>query len=173
MEDNFQNKTTQEDGHKKAYLYSIRLLAKRDYSRHKLKQKLLDQDHSLDLIENLLDELVERKYLREDYYAEARIKWMMRKGYAPSYIIQKLQQENVIVTFDLINEIFLEYKYSTYSQLEYLIEKKTRSQNKEQLVDFNFRKKLLRYFISKGHTLGQGNEVIEALIRSDDNGEVH
>jgi regulatory protein len=152
--------------HKKAYLYAIRLLARRDYSRQKLYTKLSDQGYEKPLINKLLDELIEVGYLREDQYASARIKGFMFKGYSISYIQQKLAQENVGVEMSLIEEIFEEYSYSHRSQLEYLLEKKTRSKTRAELVDFNFRKKLLRYFISKGHSINDGNKAIERAIRA-------
>ena len=173
MEENFLNTPDNEGSYKKAYLYSIRLLAKRDYSRYKLGLKLKEQGHSKNIIEALLDELTELKYLREDSYIEARIKGLMYKGFAPNYIIQKLQQENVTTTFDHIHEIFAEYNYTTHSQLTYLLEKKARSKTLEELVDFNFRKKLLRYFLTKGHSLNDGNQVIETYIWSSKNEETH
>lgn len=135
-----------------AYKYAIRVLSKRDYSRYKLKQKLIDREHE-DVAEELLDLLVEKRYLREDLYVESRIKGMMKKNYSPSYIYSKLREEKAEASYQTINEVFEEWEFTTYDQIEDLIRKKSILHNwsPEDVLDFKNRVKLTNFIQSKGH----------------------
>ena len=89
----------------------------------------------------------------------------MHKGYSPQSIQRKLREEYVEVEMEFITNILNEYQTTPTTQIQYLIEKKTRHISSEELVDFNFRKKLLRYLISKGHDLSLASKEIEKKIR--------
>lgn len=143
------------------YKYCIRILSKRDYSRAKIRQKLIEKGHEEDA-ESIIDFLLEKKYLREDYYVESRIKGLMKKNYSPSYIYSKLKEEDVEVSMGLIEETFQEWGFSTYDQIEDLIRKKSilHNWNEEDLKDFNNRTKLSRFIQSKGH---QWEEIKDCL----------
>ena len=65
-----------------AYMDAIKLLAKKDYSEYKLRKKLKEKLHDSESIDEAIQEVTEKKYLREDYYIEARIRGLMRKNYS-------------------------------------------------------------------------------------------
>ena len=132
-----------------------------------MEKKLNDKGYSSEVVTQVLDEIIEKKYLREDYYAEARIKGFMHKGYSPTSIKLKLKEEFVDVDKVFIEKIFNEYETNPANQVKKLIEKKTRHAPEGSLVDFNFRKKLLRYLVSKGHSLNVANNEIERIIRGE------
>ena len=69
-----------EDEVKKAYLYSIKLLTTRDYSSAKLRNKLVEKKFCLAAIDQVIQELQERRFVRDDLFAESRIKALMHKG---------------------------------------------------------------------------------------------
>ncbi len=135
-----------------AYKYCIRILSRKDYSRAKIKQKLIDRDHE-DVADELIQLLVEKRYLREDYYVEGRIKGMMKKNYSPSYIILKLREEGVEVNMSLIEEVFEEWGFDTYTQIEDLIRKKSilHDWSSEDIKIPQNKVKLSRFVQSKGH----------------------
>ena len=87
------------------YQSAIKLLTKRDYSRFKLQQKLSDKGYPSSDIHSTIEILLEKKYLREDYYTEARIKGLLRKNYGPYYIQQKLNEEEITCSFEEIDQI--------------------------------------------------------------------
>ena len=91
----------------------------------------------------------------------------MHKGYSPTSIKLKLKEEFVDVDKVFIEKIFNEYETNPANQVKKLIEKKTRHAPEGSLVDFNFRKKLLRYLVSKGHSLNVANNEIERIIRGE------
>ncbi len=96
----------------RAYTYLIKLLSSRDYSEHKLREKLREKKFPASDIEDAISSVKEHGYLKEDLYAEARIKAFMNKGYSADYIRQKLNQEKVTVTEVEIFEIFDEHRIS-------------------------------------------------------------
>jgi SOS response regulatory protein OraA/RecX len=142
----------------KAYSYLVKLLTGRDYSEHKLKEKLQEKVRAkkfpADEAQKALNEIKERGFLREESYAEARIKAFMHKGYSANYIRQKLNQEKVSVTEETIYEIFEEYRITEKDQIERLIQKKLRSIPEDKEEAYKERQKAIRFAISKGHNPG-------------------
>ncbi len=145
----------------KAYMYLVKLISARDYSEHKLREKLKEKKYPQDEIEKSLSELKAKGYLREELYTEARIKGFMHKGYSPDYIRQKLAQEHLSVTTEEIDLIFSEYRISVEDQIERLAKKKMA---KKTEFDFAGESKILRYLLSKGHDFSKSKTIIKALI---------
>lgn len=134
---------------KKAYQTLIRLLGFKDYSEHKLREKLKERGFNPDEIDDAINEVKEKKYLREDLYAESRAKAFMNKGYSQNFIRQKLSQEHVSVSEEFIDEIYDEHKYSEEDQIKELIQKKLRG---KMIEDYNHEAKVIRFVLSKGHS---------------------
>lgn len=140
---------------KRCYLSAIKLLSHKDYSRFKLANKLRDRGHHDNVIEDTIDLLVEEKYLREDYYKEARIKGLLSKGYHPYLIFQKMDEERCPVTSEEVEKVLLEYDMSEDSILEDLILKKMRILDSLNISDESKKEnKVIRFALSKGHQLG-------------------
>jgi regulatory protein len=153
-----------EDACKKCYQQAIKILARKDYSRFKLKNKLLEKDFQSHLIDDLLDLLIDEKYLREDYYKEARIKGMINKGYHPNYIHQKMYQENCPVTDVEIDDVLTECNTNEQDLLISLIKKKYRIMDAidEKKNDNQKREKILRFVATKGHCPHQARRIIDS-----------
>ena len=146
---------------KKAYSYLIKILSSRDFSEFKLREKLRARNYPADEIEEAINEVKARNFLREDNYTEARIKAFMNKGYSPHYIQQKLSQEHLEVPLPLIEDVFSEHKMTAQDQIDRLIRKKLNNKN---AVDFNDETKVLRYLLSKGHDFGTSKKLMKAII---------
>ena len=138
---------------KNAYLYAVKLLSKRDYSKHKLKTKLESKGFELQDIESALSDVIDKGYLREENYATARAKMLMMKGLHPRYIKSKLAEESVEISMSQIDLVFKEYQITPRTQIEELLIKKTRSLDLSTLRDEQspMRIKLIRYLLTKGH----------------------
>lgn len=108
----------------KAYSYIIKLLSARDYSEFKLREKLKQKNFPANEIENALNEVKVRGYLREEVYNEARIRSFMNKSYSPSYIKQRLNQEHIDVNVEQIEDFFKDQDVNTQKQIELLVRKK-------------------------------------------------
>ncbi len=165
------NQTTSEE-FQRAYSYTIRILSKRDYSIHKLSQKLKERGFDQVTIDTVIDELVVKKFVNEENYAESKIKGWMQKGHSQDLISQKLELENIYVDDIFIQSVFDEYKISEDSQLKQLVEKKCRSIKSKEMLDFNFKKKLIRYLMSKGHSFDLAQQAIDSYIRRLDEEEI-
>ena len=145
----------------RAYTYIVKLLSSREYSEHKLREKMKEKKFPANDIEEALNEVKTRGYLREDVYTEARIKGFMNKAYSVSYIRQKMAQERLSVTDEKIQEVFDEYHMSEDQQIERLVRKKLGTKTN---LDFDQQGKILRYLISKGHDFSLSKKVLKAMI---------
>jgi regulatory protein len=70
------------------------LLARREHSRAELARKLAPRAESAEALEQLLDELVRRKQLSDERYAEARARQLARK-YGAARIAYELRAKGV------------------------------------------------------------------------------
>lgn len=146
------NQKNQKYDHQRAYSYTVKLLTGRDYSEKKLREKLQLKKYPRNIIDEVLSEIKERGFLREESYVEARIKAFMNKGYSKRYILQKISQEAEQINQETITEIFNEYRTTEEDQVKRLIQKKI---PKILPIDFEEKKKvfqkILRFVVSKGH----------------------
>jgi regulatory protein len=147
----------------KAYSYLVKILSSRDFSEYKLRKKLQERNYPASEIDEAINEIKARNFLREDSYIEARIKAFMNKGYSPSYIEQKLSEEHLKVTQDLIHSIFVEYNLTPEMQIQRLASKKMK--NCENIA-YEEQNKILRYLLSKGHDLTLARKILKLMILS-------
>ncbi|MAF78301.1 MAG: hypothetical protein CME63_00500 [Halobacteriovoraceae bacterium] len=145
--------------YKRAYQYTIKLLAKKDYSVHKIKQKLRDKGYNSELSKKLIAELLEKNYLREDLYIEARIKGFLRKGYAANVILYRLSQEQCHTTAEHIENIMHEIGLNHQGQLKLMIEKKLHLDGEFVKDKEKLRQKVLRYCINRGYSISDASRV--------------
>lgn len=159
-----------EDDVKKAYLYSIKLLTKRDYSSAKLRNKLVEKKYCVTAIDQVIKELLERRFVRDELFAEARIKALMHKGYSPSFICKILLQEALPMSLESIHAIFSEYNLTTEEQIAQLINKKMPKkviyQADQQLIT-KHKNRVLRYLVSKGHELSKSERMLSTYIEKE------
>lgn len=154
-----------EETTKQAYLYAIKLLARKDYSKFKLQTKLSDKGFPSDLSSDLVTILEEERYLREDYYKEARIRGFIHKGYHPTSIIHKMQQENCPIEMSDIDEVMEDLKISEDSILQDVIMKKIRILESLGITDPTKKEnKVIRFALSKGHSLGATKNTLRELL---------
>ena len=146
---------------KQAYSYLVKILSVRDYSEHKLRQKLSEKKYPANEIDDAIDEIKKRGYLKEEIYTESRVRGFMNKGYSVDYIRQKLAQEKLTVPEDFIREVFVDHETSEEEQIERLARKKISSKTE---LDYDQKGKILRFLISKGHDYSLSKKVLESLV---------
>jgi regulatory protein len=151
---------------KQAYSYLVRILSSRDFSEYKLREKLRERNYPPDEIDEAINEVKAKNFLREDNYIEARIKAFMNKGYSPDYIQQKLFQEHLKVSYELIQSVFDEYNITTEIQIKRLTSKKIGTNHVSDYLDFDNQNKVLRYLLSKGHELSESRKILKLMILS-------
>lgn len=152
--------------YKEAYNYSIYLLSKRDYSNHKLTQKLKSRKYTKDTIEKVIQKVTDQGYLREEAYTTMRIKTLLYKGYANFFIKQKLAQEFLEVDDNRIDQLRAENHISKDESINYLIDKKLRYKEipKDKAEFFKLKDKVIRFLISKGHDYQTAKQLLQEYI---------
>lgn len=148
----------------KAFTYIVKLLSAREYSEHKLREKLKEKKFPANEIEDALSEIKARGHLKEEVYAEARIRGFMNKSYSVNYIRQKMAQEHLVVSEEIIQEIFEDNNMSEEQQIERLARKKIGMKTD---LDGGEQGKILRYLISKGHDFSLSKKVLKSVMGSN------
>lgn len=129
------------------FKHAIKILARKDYSRSKLIQKLKDCECPRDEIEPVIDLLIEKQWYKEEYYIEGRIKYFIRKGHHHSSIKRKLAEEDVYVNSETIQAVFDEIKVTTETQILELIQRRMpMGEFPERIPD-----RVMRYIVARGH----------------------
>lgn len=80
---------------KSPFVYGLGLLARRDYSRQLLAQKLEQRGYDADVSAEALDALAEEGWLDDFRYGSQLCRRLIARGYGPYYIRQALQQKGV------------------------------------------------------------------------------
>ena len=150
---------------KKCYNQALNHLARKDYSEYKLTQKLKSKDYESHVIKEVIQALIEKNFLREDLYREARIKGFLRKGYSPKVIQYRLSQEFCETNIEEIENIAFDSGMKKGDQLQELVEKKVR-------IDYDFvrdksklRDRVLRYAATRGHNISKAAEIYDQILR--------
>lgn len=153
-----------------AYNYALYLISRQDYSVHKIKQKLKSKKYELPVIEETIQKLIEKNYLREAEYQRLFIRKWLRKGLADQSIIYKGQSEGLKIISSQIAEEREETHISSDSAVLELVNKKLR--NQEIPTDREQKQKLFqkitRFLLSKGYSY----DVIQKELKKLSNTEL-
>lgn len=101
---------------------ALRLLARREHSRHELERKLRAKGHVEAAIARVLDELTASDLVSDQRTAEAYVTARMRKGYGPRRLRQELHERGV--EDDLIVPLLDRYGEDWQERLALVAEKK-------------------------------------------------
>jgi regulatory protein len=82
----------------RAYSYALKLLTKKDYSEHRLREKLHQKGFSAEDVQLSLEKLKAQKFLNDDRFKEFFVRKWIRKGYGDYYIIHKGRQESLSIS---------------------------------------------------------------------------
>lgn len=152
---------------KKGWDYALRILAIKDYSIHKMKEKLKMRGINSEDSEKIIHKLLELNYLREHEYTKMRIKLLLTKGYSNSYITRKLSQEHLRTNNEEIDEIRSEQNLHSSTQMEYLIQKKLRGKTIPNDFEskMKLKNKIISFLVSKGYNYEEIKIGIEKIIK--------
>lgn len=147
------------------YNTAIKLLTKRDYSRFKLSTRLNAKGFSPDEIDEVIEILLEKRFLREEGFTEDRMKSLVLKNYGPYFIEQKLAQEHLVFSDEVLQDLYLQLNLTPEDQIHSLVRKKLISL-KSSLTPEEKEAKLLSFVQNKGHCLEQASHIISTLLES-------
>lgn len=138
----------------KIYSYSLALLARQDYSEYKLRQKLRTKEFIPHEIDEVILELKEKQYIREDNYRRLFIRKWMIKGESPEKIRMRGAQEKLSFEKEDFENASDELGITSTDNIEKLIAKKLRLKDipSDYESKSKLRDKVIRYLISKGHS---------------------
>ena len=130
------------------FKHAVKILARKDYSRRKLSNKLKDRDCPKNEIEPVIDLLIEKNWFKEELYTEGRVKYLIRKGYHPNTIQSRLSEEDVHPDPEFIHNIMEDIQIRVEDQVHELIVKRLPlGEMPERLPD-----RVIRYLINRGHS---------------------
>lgn len=150
--------------HKSAYLASIKLLTKRDYSKYKLKEKLRQKEFSEQIIAETIELLLEKKYLQEEEYIRLRIRGLAHKNYSASSIKMKLEAEEIYLDTNQVKEIYKNEGFDAETQCRQLAMKKIRQKDPETPEDYQ---KIIRFLLSKGFEIEESKRALRAISHQE------
>ncbi|MBQ0761280.1 MAG: regulatory protein RecX [Zhongshania sp.] len=126
-------------------LKAMDFLARREYSRQELQQKLSQRFPESSEIDQVLDDLIVDGLQADSRFAESFFRLRVNAGYGPQYIRAELRQRGVAEV--LITDVFFEQDVDWQDVARQLFEKKYGG---EDVSDAKLRAKCMRYMQYKG-----------------------
>jgi regulatory protein len=160
-----------------AYEAGVDLLSRREHAEQELFRKLLQKGFLKDQIQEALARLKEGGYLSDARYAEARIRYLIRRGYGPDYIRQDLAQYQIQVSAEDVSVEYTDLGVDLKEQAIVLLDKKTSSIPLEQLMEradrSRVQKRLTSYLVRRGISFGLANSLINDYLKERLNRDPH
>jgi SOS response regulatory protein OraA/RecX len=148
---------------RRIYNYCVHLLARQDYSEHKLRQKLRSKPQNLPHhIDEAILKIKEKGLLREEGYRRLFIRKWMIKGESEDKIRKRGGLENLKFQDDEFKVCAEELGFKDEDSLQKLLAKKLRSKiiPKDLGERSKLKDKVLRFLISKGHGFEEAKRAI-------------
>ena len=140
-------------------LSAMRLLARREHSRHELKQKLILRGFTQNIIKPLLDELEEDNLLSNDRFIGCYIRARIAKGMGPLKILAQLQNHEIDAHHIRQHD---EWKNTSWEEVAYQVKIKRFGENIPH--DSNDRKHQERFLQQRGFTFEQIRNALSTLV---------
>lgn len=148
------------------YLTALKLLARRSYSRERLREKLLAKKLDLAAIETVLNQLASEKYLREEEYRQQQIAKLLNKKWSSGLVREKLQQESLEVTAEEIAAVQRDLQITSEEAIRSLIRRKLPRQMPTDRIKFlQLQAKIGRFLQSKGYRYEEFRLILATEIK--------
>jgi regulatory protein len=140
------------------------LLARRDYSSHRLTQKLLTKGFQPSEITSVLEELRQSGVVSDQRFLESFIRYRRSRGYGPQRIRQELLAEGL--SKEMIEEQLDIAHNEWFAEAQRVWQKRFRGKRAKNLQE---KSKQLRFLHYRGFT----SEQIEAIFDTNNDIETH
>jgi regulatory protein len=107
---------------KQIYQYALKCLSHREYSVQQLQTKLQQRFENDIIIKDVLQQLITKKLLSDERFADAYVRMRCQRGYGPLRICMELQARGI--TAELISETLANYDKSFQDQIKKVQQKK-------------------------------------------------
>jgi SOS response regulatory protein OraA/RecX len=144
----------------KAKSYVMWLLARRDYPRRQLEEKLRKRELSPQKIKALLDSLVEEGWYKEDAFKKLRTQQLLKRGFGPSMVKAKMSRDRIVPSKEELDQAYSELDLSPEQQIRELLEKFNRRYAPQGLEPQKLRHKLFQALQRKGFN---SSDILKAL----------
>lgn len=143
-----------------AYGRAIKLLSKQDYSEFKIRAKLQALGLDEDQIDLAINKIKKENFLNDERFQKNLIRKLIHKGYSPSFISKRLEQDGLFIEEGQILTIYEEEMITPKDQIKILAEKKLTKFNSE-IERQKVIKKLLTFILAKGHDFDETLSYLE------------
>ncbi|MFP5459292.1 MAG: regulatory protein RecX [Bacteriovoracia bacterium] len=150
-----------------AYQYALYLLSAQDYSEFKLRQKLRLKQFEAAEIDETLQKLIEKNYLREEEYKRLLARRWIAKGYSDSMIKRRGEQEQLTFTSDELLALRSDMDRSAEDTIGLLVQKKMRGREipTDREAKQKLREKVSRFLISKGYGWDEVKKAVDMAMK--------
>ena len=136
---------------------ALALLARREYARGELQERLQRRSDDAELIEQILDALIERGLQSDERFCESFVRYRIHQGKGPAKIRQDLRLKRIsselldqVLPYD--NEFWVEKAEETYRQ----------KFKDSSVVNDKDKAKRLRFMVSRGFSAAMVFPLIES-----------
>lgn len=150
-----------------AYQYALYLLSGQDYSAYKIRQKMKLKGYEAEEIDQTVEKLIEKNYLREEEYKRMLAKRWISKGYSDSMIKRRGGQEDLAFETSDLAALRDESGTSTNDVISKLVAKKMRGQTvpTDRNAKQKLREKVSRFLLSKGYGWDEVKRAVDAAMK--------
>jgi len=137
----------------RARSYVLWLLARRDYPRRQLEEKLRKRELSPEQIKTLLDALAENGLYKEETFKKLRTRQLLKRGFGPSMVKAKMSRDRIVPTQEELNTAYEELELSPEGQIKLLIEKYARRYEYLALEKHALKQRIIQALLRKGFSI--------------------
>ncbi len=135
---------------KQLYMLALKCLTRREHSILELSRKLTEKTDHPELVPEIIEELVHKKYLDDARFAESFMRSRVTKGYGPLRIKRELKEKGITENITLMG-----------ADIKIIFERKF---GNTPAKDFREKAKQIRYLQYRGFTF----EEIKKVLNHDD-----
>ncbi|MGY0399524.1 MAG: regulatory protein RecX [Ostreibacterium sp.] len=145
------------------YHSAIRLLSYREHSQFELRQKLVRQGFSDEIITAVLEQLIHENYQSDERFVEIYCRSRVNQRYGIKKIFYELQQKGISNALSKIE--LKQYGQKYVDNALYLIERKA-PQSDVNLIfsDKKIKNKTIRFLLGRGYDYNTINLAFECLL---------
>lgn len=144
---------------KQCYQYALKCLSRREHSVQELQKKCQQRFDDNESIAAALQQLISKKLLSDERFADAYVRMRSQRGYGPLRIRLELQTRGI--TAELIEQTLVNYQQSFISEVKKVQQKKFGRGLPKDLMQKMQQKRFLHY---RGFSSSQ----IKVVLDNDD-----
>ncbi len=130
--------------------FSVKLLKKRDFSVHDMRQALMRAGHDENCISEVIEHLLHLRYLDDERLAANLLKKYTSRGKGPHYIEIEFAKRGLVFSMDAYRKFFDDQEISSTDQIMGAIERAGRKYLRQNQSWYDFERKVLFYLFRQG-----------------------